>query len=135
MVTDGAATGASGAGSDAGSSHGRGVGVGSGGYGHAVGDAARGLGAGRPRPAHRAVAPYARRMQPRPVPPDLVRHLRRARDHMDRHYTEPIDLARLARVAGVSKYHFARCFEATFGLTPMRARSPIRGLRSARVAS
>lgn len=59
-------------------------------------------------------------MQPRPVPPDLVRHLRRARDHMDRHYTEPIDLARLARVAGVSKYHFARCFEATFGLTPMR---------------
>jgi AraC-like DNA-binding protein len=47
-------------------------------------------------------------------------HLRRARDHMDRHYTEPIDLDRLAQVAGVSKYHFARCFETTYGLTPIR---------------
>jgi AraC-like DNA-binding protein len=59
-------------------------------------------------------------VEPRPVPPELTPHLRRARDHMDRHYTEPIDLDRLSRVAGVSKYHFVRCFEATFGLTPIR---------------
>jgi AraC-like DNA-binding protein len=57
---------------------------------------------------------------PRPVPLPLLAHLRRARDHLDRHYDEAIDLDRLAAVAGVSKYHFARCFEATYGLTPMR---------------
>jgi AraC-like DNA-binding protein len=39
---------------------------------------------------------------------------------MDRHFTEPIDLDRLAAVAGVSKYHLVRCFEATFGTTPIR---------------
>ena len=52
-----------------------------------------------------------------PVRVELMAHLRRARDHMDRHFSEPIDLDRLARVAGVSKFHFVRCFEATYGVT------------------
>jgi AraC-like DNA-binding protein len=56
----------------------------------------------------------------RTVPTDLLRHLRRARDHIDRHYDQPLDLDELARVACVSKYHFARCFEATYGETPIR---------------
>ena len=47
-------------------------------------------------------------------------HLRRARDHIDRHYATALDLDGLARVAGVSKYHFARCFEALYGETPIR---------------
>ena len=51
---------------------------------------------------------------------DLLPHLRRAKDHADRHYAEPLDLAELARVAGVSKYHFTRSFEAAYGETPMR---------------
>ena len=50
----------------------------------------------------------------------LLVYLRRARDHMDRHYDEELDLDEVARVAGVSKYYFARCFEATYGETPMR---------------
>ena len=50
----------------------------------------------------------------------LLAHLRRARDHIDRNYREPVDLDALARVAGVSKYHFARSFEATYGETPIR---------------
>ncbi len=50
----------------------------------------------------------------------LLAHLRRARDHIDRHYAEPIDLDVLARVAGVSKYHFVRTFEATYGESPIR---------------
>jgi AraC-like DNA-binding protein len=54
------------------------------------------------------------------VPVELLAHLRRARDHIDRHYREPIDLDRLAAVAGVSKYHLVRCFEATYGETPIR---------------
>src|SRR6266516_5747732 len=45
---------------------------------------------------------------------------RRARDHIDRHYQQPLDLDQLAAVAGVSKFHFVRCFEATYGETPIR---------------
>ena len=50
----------------------------------------------------------------------LLPHLRRARDHIDRHYDRPLDLDELARVAAVSKYHFARSFEAAYGETPIR---------------
>jgi AraC-like DNA-binding protein len=52
------------------------------------------------------------------VPEHLLVHLRRARDLADRDYAEPLDLARLAAEAGVSKYHFLRCFAATYGRTP-----------------
>lgn len=52
------------------------------------------------------------------VPEQLLVHLRRARDLADRHYAEPLDLDRRAASAGVSKYHFLRCFAATYGKTP-----------------
>jgi AraC-like DNA-binding protein len=52
------------------------------------------------------------------APGDVLVHLRRARDHADRHYTEPLDLESLAAVAGLSKFHFQRLFKATYGLTP-----------------
>lgn len=52
------------------------------------------------------------------VPEELLVHLRRARDLADRHYAEPLDLDGLAAAAGVSKYHFLRCFSATYGKTP-----------------
>ena len=52
------------------------------------------------------------------VPDDALAHLRRARDHADRHYTEPLDLESLAAVAGMSKYHFQRLFTATYGRSP-----------------
>jgi AraC-like DNA-binding protein len=48
----------------------------------------------------------------------MLVHLRRARDHADRHYAEPLDLDTLAAQASVSKYHFLRCFAATYGKTP-----------------
>jgi AraC-like DNA-binding protein len=54
------------------------------------------------------------------VPVDLLAHLRRAHDHIDQHYREPLDLDAVAAVAGVSKFHFVRCFEATYGETPIR---------------
>jgi AraC-like DNA-binding protein len=56
----------------------------------------------------------------RAVPVELLAQLRRARDHIDRHYVEPLDLDRLSRVAGVSKFHFVRSFEAAYGETPIR---------------
>ena len=55
---------------------------------------------------------------PRRCPGDLLVHLRRARDHADRHYAEPLDLEALAAVAGISKYHFQRLFTATYGVSP-----------------
>ena len=56
----------------------------------------------------------------RPVALPLLPCLRQARDHVDRHYQQPLDLDQLAAVAGVSKVHFGRCFEATYGETPIR---------------
>lgn len=57
-------------------------------------------------------------MQSDRVPGDVLIHLRRARDHIDRHYREPLDLDTLAAIAGVSKYHFLRIFAATYARTP-----------------
>lgn len=55
---------------------------------------------------------------PRRAPGDQLVHLRRARDHIDRHYAEPLDLGALASVAGISKFHFQRLFTATYGTSP-----------------
>src|SRR5579863_6725323 len=45
--------------------------------------------------------------------------LERAMDHVEAHAFDPLTLVGLARVAGLSPYHFARQFNARFGLTPM----------------
>jgi AraC-like DNA-binding protein len=52
------------------------------------------------------------------VPGELLPHLRRARDLADRDYARTLDLGELAATAGVSKYHFLRCFAAVYGRTP-----------------
>jgi len=52
------------------------------------------------------------------VPGDVLVHLRHARDHLDRHFADPIDLDTAASVAGLSKFHFHRLFSATYGVTP-----------------
>ncbi len=54
------------------------------------------------------------------VPAVLLPQLRPARDLADRHDAEPLDLDALASAARVSRYHFARCFAAIYGETPMR---------------
>jgi AraC-like DNA-binding protein len=48
---------------------------------------------------------------------DLV-HLRRARDHIDRAYAEPLDVPAMARTALMSPAHFSRKFRAAYGETP-----------------
>ena len=45
-------------------------------------------------------------------------HLRRARDLMDRHYAEPLDVPAMARTALMSPAHFSRKFRAAYGETP-----------------
>src|SRR5712691_7166213 len=52
----------------------------------------------------------------RVVPPE--RHLLRARDLVDARYTEPLDVADLARAAGLSRAHFSREFKRAFGESP-----------------
>jgi AraC-like DNA-binding protein len=44
----------------------------------------------------------------------------RARDAIDRDYTLPLDVPRLAAIAHVSDAHFIRSFKLTFGETPHR---------------
>jgi transcriptional regulator GlxA family with amidase domain len=53
-------------------------------------------------------------------PAELVNlaHLRRARDLMDREYSEPLDVPALARSALMSPAHFSRQFRAAYGETP-----------------
>jgi AraC-like DNA-binding protein len=52
--------------------------------------------------------------------PDVARlaHLRAAKDLIDRAYAEALDLDALAREAGYSRFHFARSFRDTYGMTP-----------------
>ncbi|MCK9494032.1 MAG: AraC family transcriptional regulator [Dehalococcoidia bacterium] len=60
--------------------------------------------------------------RPRPsrATEDSNRRMLRARDAMDRAYSEPLDVRALASIACVSEAHFIRVFRATFGETPHR---------------
>ena len=49
---------------------------------------------------------------------DELRHLRRARDRMDREYAQPLDVPALARTALMSTAHFSRRFREAYGETP-----------------
>ncbi|MEC3982669.1 helix-turn-helix transcriptional regulator [Amycolatopsis sp. H20-H5] len=49
---------------------------------------------------------------------DELRHLRRARDRMDREYAQPLDVTALARTALMSAGHFSRQFREAYGETP-----------------
>jgi AraC-like DNA-binding protein len=47
-----------------------------------------------------------------------ARHLLRARDLADAHYSAPLDVDDLARAAGLSRAHFSREFRRAFGESP-----------------
>jgi AraC-like DNA-binding protein len=51
---------------------------------------------------------------------DRNRRMLRTRDTMDRAFSQPLDVAELARLVHVSEAHFSRQFRATFGETPHR---------------
>ena len=44
--------------------------------------------------------------------------MRRVREHVEAHFSESIDLAELAAIAGLSVFHFARQFKQSAGITP-----------------
>ncbi|GAA3728435.1 AraC-like DNA-binding protein [Spinactinospora alkalitolerans] len=68
---------------------------------------------GRGRSAQRSAPPGA-------LGVETLIALRRAHDHIDRHYSEPLDLAEVARAAGYSRHHFVRAFRTAYGETPGR---------------
>ncbi|GGM00048.1 helix-turn-helix domain-containing protein [Glutamicibacter protophormiae] len=49
---------------------------------------------------------------------ETLAHLRRARDLMDRHYAEPLDVPAMAQRALMSPAHFSREFKRAYGETP-----------------
>ena len=63
--------------------------------------------------------PYPRRMS-MSATEDANRRLLRARDAIDRHFADPLDIPALARVALMSPAHFIREFKAAFGEPPHR---------------
>ena len=52
------------------------------------------------------------------VAPEDLKHLRRARDLIDREYARPLDVPAMARTALMSPAHFSRQFRAVYGETP-----------------
>jgi AraC-like DNA-binding protein len=56
----------------------------------------------------------------RAVHGELLTRLGRARAYIDEHYRMPLGVDQLAAMAGVSKFHFIRSFEAAYGMTPIR---------------
>jgi AraC-like DNA-binding protein len=47
-----------------------------------------------------------------------LKHLRRARDFIDREYASPLDISEIARTACMSPAHFSRNFREAYGETP-----------------
>jgi len=50
--------------------------------------------------------------------PPAARHLLRAKDLADARYSDPLNVADMARAAGLSKAHFSREFRRVFGESP-----------------
>jgi AraC-like DNA-binding protein len=48
----------------------------------------------------------------------IERHLLRAKDLADERFAEPLEVADLARAAGLSQAHFSRAFRSVFGIPP-----------------
>lgn len=49
-------------------------------------------------------------------------HVRKARDHIDRNFAQPLDVPSMARAALMSPAHFSRKFRAAYGETPYLVR-------------
>lgn len=51
---------------------------------------------------------------------DLFRRISRGKEYLDVHFSEPLDIATVARASCLSEYHFYRLFRAVHGLSPYR---------------
>jgi AraC family transcriptional regulator of adaptative response/methylated-DNA-[protein]-cysteine methyltransferase len=74
-------------------------------------------------PGEAEAAGYRACLRCRPAttePPEAVRAVRRAVAFLEAHGDESVPLATLARVAGLSPFHFQRTFKKLVGVTPKR---------------
>jgi AraC family transcriptional regulator len=65
------------------------------------------------------------------ISPRDERCIARVLRHVEEHFDDPLDLARLAGVAGTSKYHFLRIFRRATGITPHQFLLAVRMHRAA----
>jgi AraC-like DNA-binding protein len=70
---------------------------------------------------------------PRPTPRVADIRIRRAIAFVDASYAEPLSLDAIAKVAGMSRYHFGRVFEAQVGKSPYRYLVDVRIARAASI--
>jgi AraC-like DNA-binding protein len=49
---------------------------------------------------------------------ELYRRLEIAKEYIDRHYTQKLDVEAIARTAAISEYHFFRSFKQVYGISP-----------------
>jgi AraC family transcriptional regulator len=57
---------------------------------------------------------------------ELDKRMTRARDYIEAHLTSPLDLNKLCKEVGMSKYHFSRCFKTWMGISPLKYLQQIR---------
>ena len=51
---------------------------------------------------------------------ELYRRVSLAKQYIDKHYAEKVDIHKISRVAAISEYHFLRTFKQIFGLSPYK---------------
>lgn len=51
---------------------------------------------------------------------ELYRRVSLAKQYIEKHYSEKVDIRKISRVAAISEYHFLRTFKQIFGLSPYK---------------
>lgn len=51
---------------------------------------------------------------------ELYKRVSLAKQYIDKHYSEKVDIRKISRVAAISEYHFLRTFKQIFGLSPYK---------------
>lgn len=84
-------------------------------------------------PWHQTIQALVQKRTSIPIDPDVVlvvwkrsAAIERALVHLGQHYLEPVQLQKLADVAGISRFHLVRLFTATLGITPHRYQTLLR---------
>jgi AraC-like DNA-binding protein len=63
---------------------------------------------------------------PPPAGPVSLRSIERAREYLESHVADPVDLEDLSRVAGLSRFHLSRTFATAYGLSPHAYQNQLR---------
>jgi len=56
----------------------------------------------------------------------LTKHIIQAKQYIDKHYTDKLNLNEIAEKAFISKFHFIRLFKSLYGVTPYQYLKAVR---------